>query len=288
MHVTYISIYWWFLKFSLIFDSQELQVIQHNLAIMQNDIHWQYQQAIDELHHGYPAIVETIHTGSHGRPSICIDPEFLWWSYFLRSIKSISLFLGVSWRTVHQQLLENGIAQPGEQPFVISSRNSQTGSTHSDNEPEDNDLLDPSATASGRTDDVISHTPSPGPASDEALALYITSYTAPQSNITDGELDDLVLRLCHHFCWAGISMLDGMLRRLVYRIPRERIRQLLIQVDPVHWIFQRICIRRRVYSVPGPNSLWHHDGQHGIQHEASLKNSVLIINIIIKVSSAGA
>jgi hypothetical protein len=28
-------------------------------------------------------------------------------------------------------------------------------------------------------------------------------------------------------------------------------------------VFQRITIRRRTYHVPGPNSLWHHDGQHG-------------------------
>lgn len=36
-----------------------------------------------------------------------------------------------------------------------------------------------------------------------------------------------------------------------------------MRIDPVQHVFQRISIRRRVYSVPGPNSLWHHDGQHG-------------------------
>lgn len=242
---------------------------------MQNDIRLQYQQAIDESHHGYPAIVETIYTGSRGRPSIRIDPEFLRWSYSLRSIKNISLFLGVSRRIVRQQLLENGIAQPGEQPFVFSSQNPQAGPSHSDNEPEDNDsdLLDPS----GSINDVIPHTPQ----AVEDQSLYITSYTAPQSDITDGELDDLILRLRRHFRRAGISMLDGMLRRLGYRIPRERTRQSLIRIDPVHRIFQRIRIRRRVYNVPGPNSLWHHDGQHGILLETSAtKISVLIIIII--------
>lgn len=219
---------------------------------MQNDIRLQYQQAIDESHHGYPDIVETIYTGSRGRPSIRIDPEFLRWSYSLRSIASISLFLGVSRKIVRQQLLENGIAQPGEQPFVLSS---QAGPGHSDNVPEENDLLDPS----GSVNNDIPHTPQPL----EDQTLYITSYTAPQSDIADGELDDLVLRLRRHFRRAGISMLDGMLRRLGYRIPRERIRLSLIRIDPVHRIFQRIRIRRRVYNVPGPNSLWHHDGQHG-------------------------
>jgi hypothetical protein len=255
-------------KFGLIFDPQELQVLQYNLAIMQNDIRLQYQQAIDESHHGYPAIVETIHTGSRGRPSIRIDPEFLRWSYSLRSIKSISVFLGVSRRIVRQQLLENGIAQSGEQPFVFSSQiSSPTHSTsNADSDPEleleDNDLLDPSSS----THDAIPQTPLRVDCDLEApvdQTLCITSYTAPQSDISDGEIDDPVLHLHRHFRRAGISMLDCMLCRLGCRIPRECIQQSLICVDPVHRIFQCIRIQCRVYNVPGPNSLWHHYRQHG-------------------------
>ncbi|KAJ7900776.1 hypothetical protein B0H13DRAFT_1560470, partial [Mycena leptocephala] len=48
------------------------------------------------------------------------------------------------------------------------------------------------------------------------------------------------------------------------RIPERRDRQSLLRIDPVQRVFQRITIRRRTYSVPGPNSLWHHDGQHGL------------------------
>jgi hypothetical protein len=90
-----------------------------------------------------------------------------------------------------------------------------------------------------------------------------TSYTSPQSAISDNELDDLVIRLRRHFRRAGVTMLRGMLQRLGYRISRERITQSLLRIDPVQRVFQRILIRRRVYSVPGPISLWHHDGQHG-------------------------
>jgi hypothetical protein len=127
--------------------------------------------------------------------------------------------------------------------------------------PEENDLLDPS----GSISDAIPNTLQ----AHENQTPYITSYTAPQSDITDSELDDLVLRLRRHFRRAGITMLDGMFRRLGYRIPRERIQLSLIWIDPVHRIFERIHIRRRVYNVPGPNSLWHHDGQHGTQNETS-------------------
>ena len=48
-----------------------------------------------------------------------------------------------------------------------------------------------------------------------------------------------------------------------YRISYQRIRQSLLRIDPIHRVFDRIRIRRCVYSVPGPNALWHHVGQHG-------------------------
>ena len=50
-------------------------------------------------------------------------------------------------------------------------------------------------------------------------------------------------------------MLDGMSHHLGHHIPRERIRASLLCIDPVQQVFECICIWRRVYSVPGPNSL---------------------------------
>ncbi|KAI0057690.1 hypothetical protein BV25DRAFT_1872356 [Artomyces pyxidatus] len=79
----------------------------------------------------------------------------------------------------------------------------------------------------------------------------------------DEDLDALIRDLRIHFRRAGISMLDGMVRQQGHRVPRERIQQSLLRIDPVRRVFERIRIRRREYHVPGPNSLWHHDGQHG-------------------------
>ncbi|KAF8127798.1 hypothetical protein K438DRAFT_1463904, partial [Mycena galopus ATCC 62051] len=84
------------------------------------------------------------------------------------------------------------------------------------------------------------------------------------SSISDDDLDMLLLRLRTHYRRAGLSMLNGMLRRLGHRVAVERIRQSLLRIDPVRRIFERIHIRRREYCVLGPNSLWHHDGQHGL------------------------
>ncbi|KAJ7727773.1 hypothetical protein B0H16DRAFT_1331371, partial [Mycena metata] len=80
------------------------------------------------------------------------------------------------------------------------------------------------------------------------------------------ELDSLLLQLRTHFRRAGISMLDGMLRRLGHRVQQDRIRESLCHINPVHRVFQRIQIRRRQYYVAGPNSLWHYNGQHGLIH----------------------
>ncbi|KAF8058661.1 hypothetical protein FPV67DRAFT_1391617, partial [Lyophyllum atratum] len=113
-------------EYASIFPPEELALIQHNLAIMQNDVRQQYDQATNESHHGQPVIVETVHTGHRGRPQIHIDPEFLRWAYSMRSTSSIARFLGVGRRLVRDHLLEYGIAEAREQPSsttqsVISS-----------------------------------------------------------------------------------------------------------------------------------------------------------------------
>lgn len=97
--------------------------------------------------------------------------------------------------------------------------------------------------------------PDPELADQRTSRISVTSFTRPLSDISDDELDMLLTQLRTHYRRAGVTMLGGMLLHLGYRIPRERIRLSLIRIDPVQRVFQRIKIRRRVYSVPGPNSL---------------------------------
>ena len=59
-------------------------------------------------------------------------------------------------------------------------------------------------------------------------------------------------------------MIDGYLMALGERVPRRRIEKSYLRViGPPNNQFGDRRIERRVYSVPGPNALWHHDGQHG-------------------------
>ena len=218
------------------------------------------QEVLDMSHHGRPAIVETIHTGNRGRPRVSIDPDFLHWAYSQRTVSGIAYFLGVHRNTVRSALLKHGIVQPQESPFQSPPEEPIVDAAPL----EYDELLDPSlALPDGLPPDI--EPPEPVAAdgtNDDSTRTHIASYTGPLSSISDKELDELIIRLRHHFRRAGLSMLDGMLHRMGQRIPRERIRALLMRVDPVQQVFQCIQIRRRVYSVAGPMALWHHNGQH--------------------------
>jgi len=222
---------------------------------MQTDIRLLYEQSLDQSHHGHPTVVETVYTGRRGRPQIRIDPAFLEWAYAHRSTAGICRFLHVGRSVVRNALLEYGIARAQENPFLNEDDTTTILS--------EDDLLDPGSPLPRDLPANILNTSSFSPNASSSTIPTLASFTGPLSTISDGVLDDLISQLRSHFRRAGLSMLDGMLRRLGHRLPRERIRESLMRIDPVQRVFQRIRIRRRVYSVPGPNSLWHHDGQHG-------------------------
>jgi hypothetical protein len=238
-----------------VFGTEELNTLLANLAMMQSDIRLRYQETLDMSHHGRPTLVQSIHTGRRGRPRIQIDPDFLRWAYNQRTTAGIHRFLNVGRSTVRNALLEHDIAEPQSNPFTTDDDQSVEPIDH------DDDFLDPQLPIPSQFPPTA--LPDDPPQSNPNVRST-TSFTGPLSNLTDDSLDELILRLHSHFRRAGLTMLDGMLRRLGYRVPRERIRESLMRIDPIHRVFQRIRIRRRVYSVPGPNHLWHHDGQHGM------------------------
>lgn len=249
-----------FMQNSRIFDDAELVTLRVNLSLMQGDIRQRYDETLDSSHHGRPTIVQSIRTGNRGRPRIHIDPVFLQWAYSQRSTSGISRFLNVGRQTVRDALLDYGIAAPQHRPFLGEISEDQDDETGEDILHDH--LLDPELPAPPEIPSDVINLADPS-SSNPLPSPHVTSFTGPISSLTNDELDSIVNRLRAHFRRAGISMLDGMLRRLGHRVPRERIRESLMRIDPVQRVFQRIRIRRRKYSVPGPNALWHHDGQHG-------------------------
>ena len=235
---------------------------------MQTDVCIKYQEALDVPHHGRPTIIETIYTGDCGCPHILIDPDFLCWAYSHRTVSGIAYFLGVHRDTVWSALLEHSIAEPQENLFKSHPEEPAV-----DVPPlEDDELLNLHFTL---PDVLPSNIQPPGPLMVDSINAVsdITSYTGPLSSISDTDLNDFIIWLHCHFRRAGISMLDSMLHRLGQRIAHECIRALLMHIDPIQWVFQCIQIRWQIYTVAGPMSLWHHDGQHGIFILSSLFSS---------------
>ena len=263
------------------FDENEYNTLSANLSLMRSDIRILYSQSLDSTHQGFPSVREIIHSGRRGRPQIVFDPDFLAWAYNRRSISALSRFLRVGRTTIRNALIAHGLISQSHHPETTTDETPQdiqieipisdshsnpddpsTGSSSSTLE-NDNLLEPPISHPLNLPSDVIEIASSVESQSPSLLQAQGNSGSIHHSNISDDDLDDLVIRLRFHFRRAGIRMLDGMLRRLGYRIQIERIRQSLLRIDPVRRVFERIRIRRRTYSVAGPNALWHHDGQHG-------------------------
>ena len=97
----------------------------------------------------------------------------------------------------------------------------------------------------------------------------LSSSPAPLSvnkdQITDEQLNMVMITIYECFPSFGRRMVDGYLIALGKRVPRRRIFESFERVIcPLGATYGNRHIECRIYSVPGPNSQWHHDGQHGM------------------------
>lgn len=260
-----------------IFEGSELFTVRSGLEHMLHDIRILHDTILQSSHNGRPEVVTKESSGGPGRPRTVISREFLAWAYRFRSTSGIAHFLGVSRTIVRQALLDYNIALPGTNPFP--SEDDLDAQPHipefvqgssRDHLPE---LIQSSvynATIldldSPRNDTVFESSSLPG---------YL-------SNITDPDLDSVLSGFRNDFPRAGIRILSGMLRNVDLIVSQQRVGESLRRIDPVERIFDRIRLRRRGYRVPGPNSLWHHDGQHG---ESPAVESYSRININLSFRS---
>ena len=81
------------------------------------------------------------------------------------------------------------------------------------------------------------------------------------STIADDELDEVIRKIKEDHPTAGEVMVSGHLTSRGIRVQRRRLRESLRRVDGINE--RRLqAIRRRTYSVPCPNYVWHLDGTH--------------------------
>jgi hypothetical protein len=84
------------------------------------------------------------------------------------------------------------------------------------------------------------------------------------STITEEELDGEVAEVLQNFPGYGRRMVHGHLRAQGILTSLNRTVNSIARVRGLPAFLRRPPIQRRTYFVPGPNSLWHHDGQHGL------------------------
>lgn len=105
---------------------------------------------------------------------------------------------------------------------------------------------------------------------DGEIYHFYTSSTDASSNLTDDELDSLITKIVQHFPNFGRKMIDGHLKHLGHHVPHSHIQAAYLRIHgPPAASFGQTHIQHQVYSVPGPNSLWHHNGQHGMSLNCS-------------------
>ena len=83
--------------------------------------------------------------------------------------------------------------------------------------------------------------------------------------LPDQQLDELIRDIQRDFPNAGCKRVTGFLRARGVYMQQARIRQSMRRVDPEGILLRALemnTIRRRQYSVAGPLSLWHIDGNH--------------------------
>ena len=83
------------------------------------------------------------------------------------------------------------------------------------------------------------------------------------SELSDSDHDHAIVGIKQNHPNDGERLITGHLYRLEIIFPRARIRASIYRADPTNTaICRSITIRRRIYYVNGPNSLWHVDGHH--------------------------
>lgn len=90
-----------------------------------------------------------------------------------------------------------------------------------------------------------------------------TSTTPSMSTLDDEELDRVMGEILQMFPFFGRRMIAGSLLAKGHRVSQNRIRDSYVRVWGAPSAFGTRPIVRKVYWVPGVNSLWHHDGNHG-------------------------
>ena len=89
------------------------------------------------------------------------------------------------------------------------------------------------------------------------------SIRSTYSQLSDNQLEEVIADIQRLFPNCGNRQMYGHLISRGIRVQYHRVQEAQSRVDPEGSVLRRLqIIRRRCYSVPGPQHLWHIDGNH--------------------------
>ena len=95
------------------------------------------------------------------------------------------------------------------------------------------------------------------------MSSHGLSVRATYSTMSNSELDNVIADTQKRFPMWGNRQMYGHLISIGIRVQIHRVCDSQRRVDPQGSLMRRLRhLRRRVYSVPGPQHLWHIDGHH--------------------------
>lgn len=95
---------------------------------------------------------------------------------------------------------------------------------------------------------------------------YDLHHLSEFSDLSDAEIDGIIRDYINrHGRTTGQVLIMGFLRSLGVHVPRRRVRESIIRVDPANVALRwGAAVYRRRYQAPWANSLWHLDGHHSL------------------------
>lgn len=205
------------------FPPAEFLVLQSSVTEMVAALNDARQASSDPSEGTGIIIAHRRRTGKKGRPRVEIEPHVLSFGLGVRGPTGLAPVIGCHPRTIRRRALEHGLVAPGEPVYY---------------------------------DSVLPDGSSQRTWSSSAPAISILSNDEQALDLEIAAILELYPRF-------GRAMILSCLQTRGYRIPRDRIEASYRRVHGAPAIFGDRQIVRRVYSVAGVNSLWHHDGQHG-------------------------
>lgn len=222
----------------------ERQIMEQSIDAMLDALATADIQSQDLPSQPIMSVAHRAHTGGRGRPRIEIDYDFLAVGLDLRGPTGLAPVAGVASRTIRRRALEYGLAQPAA-PVYTETMDDTTG---------------------------------------EVIRTYVSSTSGPVSSMTDDEVDQIMHHILEIFPNFGRRMIAGHFRQLGHRLPTSRIRESYNRVHGPPVAYSNTATGRQPYRVAGPNSLSHHDGQHG-EYSNDIRNWFVYR---IKVCAGGA